>query len=160
MLAARIRPRPDEGSILRIVGRLPSEKPVQFSLHRTAKHQKQKRNGEREADKPPVAESANDANTGCEPDAGRAGQPFHFMLVAVNDYAGTKEADARQDALDDAARSIGQLTCFERGRGGNEDHERGGQPDHAQRTQPDGLAVEVAVQSDRAGRQRRDAEPQ
>ena len=81
---------------------------VEETLDWSAQRQQQRRKYASDQHQLPLTRSADDADAGGEPDAGRAGEAVNpFVGLAVNDDACTKEADPGQDTLNDAAGGVG-----------------------------------------------------
>ncbi|MEY9984152.1 hypothetical protein ABH995_003489 [Bradyrhizobium yuanmingense] len=123
---------------------------------------RQQHEGQRQGDDDdlPLSGAADDAEAGGKESAGGAGEASNAKPGAlVHDDAGAEKADAGEDALDDTAGGVddpgrfGELQC-------EQNHARGGEPDDAERLQPDRLAVQVAVEADRAAGKRGRAEAQ
>ena len=133
---------------------------MQQPLDGTADHHQQERNRKCDADQPPVAKAADNADAGGEPYAGGAGQAFDLVLVGMNDDASAEKADAGENTLDNAAACVRQLAGFNRGGTGDQHDQRGGQADETERAQADRLAVQITVEADGARGERRYAEPQ
>src|SRR5438128_11695585 len=80
---------------------------VRPPLGRAASHKHDEADTERHDRQTPCASTADDADAGCEPGRGGAGQPVDTAVaVAVHDDAGAEKADPGQDALDHAASGV------------------------------------------------------
>ncbi|OKO72376.1 hypothetical protein AC628_26460 [Bradyrhizobium sp. NAS96.2] len=139
---------------------LAAERVVQPPLGPLAEGQQQECQRKGGEDDRPVSGAADDPDARGKERACGAGQAVDVILVAPpDDHTGAKKADPGQHALDHAADCIGEfagingLQCQQHDRGGRE-------ADEAKRLQADRLAAQVAVEPDRATRQRGGAETQ
>jgi hypothetical protein len=130
------------------------------ALDPAADNQKRERDHERGPDKPPLPDTAGDPNAGRQPGTGGAGEPAHpKMMLGVDDDAGAEKADAREDALNDAAAGVGNFRMIGGWIGQRHDH-RGGKTHQTKRLQADRFAVKIAIKPDQAARKRGDGKTQ
>ena len=116
------------------------------------------RKGDR--DDQPSSDAAGNADASREPGTGGAGEPANpKMMLGMDDDAGAEKTDAGEDSLDDSAGGIGEFRAVAKWIRQHHDH-GGGKTHQAKRLQSDRLAVQIAVKTDQAARQRGDAKTQ
>jgi hypothetical protein len=129
-------------------------------LEPAADDQERKCDRKRDRDDQPLPDAAGDAGARRELGGGGAGKPANpKMVLGMDDDAGAEKTDAGEDSLDDTAGGIGELRAVAKWIRQHHDH-GGGKARQTQRLQSDWLAMQIAVKTDRAARQRGDAKTQ
>ena len=130
------------------------------ALDMAAEDQKREREYERGSDNSPLPDTAGDPNAGREPGAGRAGKPVNpKMMLRVDNDTRAEKANAGEDALNDAAASVGNVRMIGGWIGQHHDHCRG-QTYQTKRLQADRFVLKIAIKPDQAARKRGDAKAQ